>query len=68
MPSDESQLAVVIEIQRRQGEDIRDIKEKLDLKYVTQEEFKLVRVFVYGMMGIAATTLGIAFFNILLRK
>lgn len=32
--------------------DIAEIKEKLDEKYVTQDEFKPVKAIVYGMVGL----------------
>lgn len=33
--------------------DVNEIKGKLDTKYVTQDEFRPVRLVVYGMVGIA---------------
>lgn len=47
--------------------DIKEIKEKLDNKYVTKEEFSTVKSIAYGFVGLICTTVGIAMLVLIIR-
>jgi hypothetical protein len=65
MPTDEIQLAVVntrldqvVSSQIDIRSDMRDLKETMGSSYVTQDQFRPVKLFVYGFIGLALATLG----------
>lgn len=51
----EIKLARIDERTRQTQNVIKEIKEKLDKNYVTQDEFRPVRSIVYGLVGLILT-------------
>lgn len=68
MPSDETQLAVMNTKLDRANDDIKEIKKMLESNYVTQEQFRPVRVFVYGLIAIALTSIGFSVINLIIKR
>lgn len=66
--NEDTQMAVMIERQERMSRDIREIKDMVQQNYVTQEQFKPIRMFVYGMIGIALSSVGVAIVNLIIRQ
>ncbi len=66
--SEETQLAVVSAKQDRMSQDIKEIKDMVQQNYVTQDQFRPIRIFVYGLIGIALSTVGVAVINLIIRK
>lgn len=58
--TEQTQLAVMMTKQERMGQDIKEIKEMVQNNYVTQEQFRPIRVFVYGLIGIMLTAIALA--------
>jgi tetrahydromethanopterin S-methyltransferase subunit D len=66
--SEDTQLAVMMAKQERMSQDIKEIKDTVQQNYVTQEQFKPIRLFVYGIIGIALSGMGVAVINLVIRK
>jgi hypothetical protein len=49
-------LAVLNERTSHTDKTVSEIKRKLEFQYVTQEEFKPVKLIVYGLVGFIMTT------------
>ena len=47
--------------------DVEEIKAKLDKKYVTQEEFRPVKLLVFGVTGLMLTAVIVALLALVLR-
>ncbi len=47
---------------------IKDVKHTLELNYVTQEEFKPIRIFVYGVTGISLLSMAGALISLIMHK
>lgn len=46
---------------------VDDVRNKLDTKFVTQEEFKPVRIVVYGMVGMMLVSVGSALIALVIK-
>lgn len=66
--NDEAQLAVITTKLDRVSQDVKDINDMVKQNYVTQDQFRPVRIFVYGLIGIALTTIGVAVINLIIVK
>ena len=63
--SEDTQLAVMNERQERMARDLKEVKDMIQQNYVTQEQFKPVRLFVYGLITLSLGTLAVAIFNLI---
>ncbi len=68
MPTDETQLAVITTKLDRVTQDVREVKEMVQQNYVTQDQFRPIRIFVYGLIGIALSTIGVAVVNLVVNR
>ncbi len=64
--SEDAKLAVIQNDMNRVKDDLKDIKESVSKNYVTQEEFKPIRMFVYGIVALSLLTLGTALFKVII--
>jgi hypothetical protein len=48
--------------------DIKDIKETLDARYITKEEFDPIKKIVYGLVGIMLTAIALAIVKLVVLK
>jgi len=63
----ETQVARIDERTRRMAEDMCELKEMLDETYVTQDQFEPIRRVVYGLVGLALTSVVVAVLAVVLK-
>jgi len=68
MATDETQLAVITTKLDRVNQDVREIKDMVQQNYVTQDQFRPIRVFVYGLIAISLTSIGVAIINLIIKQ
>ncbi len=64
MESEHIGINVTLEYIKR---DIAEIKEKLDQKYVSKEEFEPIKRIVYGLVGIVLTGVVVSIINVVVK-
>ena len=47
---------------------VKDIEQKLEMKYVSQDEFKPVKTIVFGMVAIILTSVVVALIALIISK
>jgi hypothetical protein len=68
MASDETQLAVIASELKRVMQDVQEIKTTVQSNYVTREEFRPIRIFVYGLITICLLGIGTAVIGLVVHK
>lgn len=66
--NDKVELAVIANDISRIKTDITEIKERLDEKYVTKDEFEPVKKLVYGIVGLILTAVIGALLGLVILK
>lgn len=66
--SDRTDLAVIKEQVSTIRGDVKDIKTKLELDYVTKDQFEPIKRLVYGLVGLILTAVVVAILSLILKK
>ncbi len=65
---DAVQLAVLVEQNKNIIQDLSEVKELIQTKYVTREEFKPVKQIVFGMIGVILTAILVSLIAMVVQK
>ena len=67
-PTEKTDIAVIKSNMLDIKEDVRDIKEKLEKNYVTQDQFEPVKKIVYGLVGLILVAVVGALIGLVITK
>ena len=67
-PTEKTDIAVIKSNMLDIKEDVRDIKEKLEKNYVTQDQFEPVKKIVYGLVGLILVAVVGALIGLVIKK
>ena len=67
MPSQDVSIAVIKNDLDHLCTDVREIKEMLEKKYVTKEEFDPIKKIVYGVVGLVLTAIMVGILALVIK-